>query len=1781
MRKFFLLSIINFLPLLLISQTLTINKGKRLDANDSIDIRLEVDSLFNYYTFDELKSESITISLDRVEVKRKYTGWDNPNFETFDVTDRLDASLKKITLTQEDTSKLIFRKKINQTFLEYFKIDDNEALVQFKINVEFPNYRYGSDDNGRKFFRKNTGSNLGFDCRGTRECFIYYYDRINKSVYTNHFSISNKDIKSNLDNVLKEATSDINLVVREDCGSPSNNCDRWTANNSVRLETPIVEDFTGDGKKDVLGRVYDVFYGDIDWNLTEDEKKMYFGRWALFEAVDVSGDSLIYQLKNYYDQISEGLRISSIDYNNDGHLDVYTKPGVYHGDQSNKPDDWTREGKLYINDGSGNFQVSDDDKTIINQTGIENSEIFQNLTQIDGDDELEIMYADNKFDARYLGLHPHINFTVIDKVGNNYQKNEVDLITDPESGYKTLTRDFLDNAVYDINNDGYKDLLVWYSQNEVKENYIDNSGAYTGPKPLTSSILAQQEKRKIIAFYGSSSGFNLDMNASTTKILYEYTTTPGVEAYSFEIIKFNENTDLLMLLDISGGVAFDDYGITYNGPNSKISALKLGVNSVEDVTDQIFLGDDNEDHMGARNELLFRDLNNDGLVDMYNWRDIWSQKNITQPSQFFINNGTNFIPYHCATYDFGNGGLNFVDLNSDGYYDILYNVDGTFTKSTNIDVAYEVDNDGYLVKKDGEGVLEIIQILFNDKDDDGIDDSLDNCLNSDNFDQKDTDGDGIGDECDNCIQRSNLDQKDENNNGVGDICDSELDTDNDGFPNKSSGVIGDGINNAIDNCINIYNKKQRDHDSDGIGDVCDEDVIILWFNYNDGIGTSVDLSEYIESNFSELKINTGNNSAVFEINESEIVLKKLLKDQNLEIEGNLGFGAVNFKPYQIDIEFTQNNSLVSKTLIIYINNVVPVKKTVKAELKDHVSTNKHFERYDLWNPNFNYDGNGYDSNMYPEEYHNNHLDTIIGIDHDRWMDVGFEYLTVPIDLNDDNLKDLLIGDERISVDGYEIVIHQLRDPLYLKNLGNFEFEIYHNSNSNKLVLETPQMLELADLNGDGKDELIYFGEHYHSFLWHNESNLILKYLEQNNLVRGIDFDDDEFKKFSYLSVNNNELVDNRSKINYSNCSDCLFSMYSHTVGDIDNDGDIDILFGASTKSHITNGQLFLARNDGNGNLKLEVIGNSSGFDSSQSDMILIDINNDNYKDLVFTGTEGLQYMLNDGSGSIIYNYYNIIETSESIEQGSRNFKAIDIEGDGSKELIVYFSTGFGEGGESPYNKIEVYKIKDNTLEKVTNTYFNDQDNVMGYYYHGGSFVQFIDLDNDGIIDLVPKYDNDREDGNHFKGDWNDSKGFQFFKYDTLSNKYKVVDLGVIGTGYDARINKDPENSLYNNFEFIDLDNDGLYEFIHLTRSHFQIYKIKDFDNDGIADIFDLDDDGDGVLDTEDNCPLIENSDQNDKDLDGLGNKCDPDDDNDGILDEPDNCRLVANPNQIDTDGDGIGDLCDDDDDGDGIEDSQDNCPLVANTDQLDTDSDGIGDVCDTDDDNDTILDNQDNCPLTANTDQLDTDSDGIGDVCDTDDDNDTILDYQDNCPLTANTDQLDTDSDGIGDVCDTDDDNDTILDNQDNCPLTANTDQLDTDSDGIGDVCDTDDDGDGIEDSQDNCPLTANTDQADWDSDGIGDVCGDPPPLFTENVTFIENIYPNPTDDNLRVTLKPGSEYKDLYFVDLSGKLIKPRSVNRIKEGLEVNVSNLNEGVYILEIVTDKEINKVKVVIER
>jgi hypothetical protein len=55
----------------------------------------------------------------------------------------------------------------------------------------------------------------------------------------------------------------------------------------------------------------------------------------------------------------------------------------------------------------------------------------------------------------------------------------------------------------------------------------------------------------------------------------------------------------------------------------------------------------------------------------------------------------------------------------------------------------------------------------------------------------------------------------------------------------------------------------------------------------------------------------------------------------------------------------------------------------------------------------------------------------------------------------------------------------------------------------------------------------------------------------------------------------------------------------------------------------------------------------------------------------------------------------------------------------------------------------------------------------------------------------------------------------------------------------------------------------------------------------------VDTDGDGVIDSLDNCTLLSNANQRDTNADGYGNRCDPDFNNNGITDSQDGAMLKA------------------------------------------------------------------------------------------------------------------------------------------------------------------------------------------------------------------------------------------------------------------------------------------------
>jgi thrombospondin type 3 repeat protein len=255
-----------------------------------------------------------------------------------------------------------------------------------------------------------------------------------------------------------------------------------------------------------------------------------------------------------------------------------------------------------------------------------------------------------------------------------------------------------------------------------------------------------------------------------------------------------------------------------------------------------------------------------------------------------------------------------------------------------------------------------------------------------------------------------------------------------------------------------------------------------------------------------------------------------------------------------------------------------------------------------------------------------------------------------------------------------------------------------------------------------------------------------------------------------------------------------------------------------------------------------------------------------------------------------------------------------------------------------------------------------------------------------------------------------------------------------------------------------------------------------------------DTDGDGIVDSVDNCPTLANHDLTDTDGDGLGNPCDPDDDNDGTCDPgvtdssctgSDNCPIISNgPNtagiiaadiQKDSDHNGVGDACQiggsgsvgGDSDGDGLPDDLERNVFGTDPNNPDTDGDGLSDGQEV------------KSPYYPTCGPLEPDCDHDG-VCDGPN---TVTDGAGNVICQP--------FNGHGDNCE-------LVSNGPNTPKISSDDiQKDSDGDGVGDVCQGDMDGDGIPDDTDNCPFAPNKDQGDADKNGVGDTC-DPNFAFTK-----------------------------------------------------------------------------------
>ena len=398
-----------------------------------------------------------------------------------------------------------------------------------------------------------------------------------------------------------------------------------------------------------------------------------------------------------------------------------------------------------------------------------------------------------------------------------------------------------------------------------------------------------------------------------------------------------------------------------------------------------------------------------------------------------------------------------------------------------------------------------------------------------------------------------------------------------------------------------------------------------------------------------------------------------------------------------------------------------------------------------------------------------------------------------------------------------------------------------------------------------------------------------------------------------------------------------------------------------------------------------------------------------------------------------------------------------------------------------------------------------------------------DDDNDGVTDLD---DVDNFDPNS----------------DTDGDGIADIDETTNGSDPLNACDPNPSNALCDQ---VDLDNDGYATNVPAGTPLFDPDDANpcvpdttagtcDFDQDGIVNLQDSDDDNDGVFDAQDVDPFDPNSDSDNDGItddaetghDGVynpasdSNPLDTDSDDDGLADGVEDANKNGNldagetsPINPDTDQDGFADGVEDANHNGvqdpGESDPLDHCDPDNTLPNCDFDNDLLANSFDTDDDNDGVLDTQDVGPFDPNS---DSDGDGLADIDETDNGTDplnacdpdagnaacVLIDgdqdgYAENLPATATqfdpddndpcvpdftTAMCDFDQDGIVNSQDTDDDNDGVLDIQDVDPFDPNS-----DSDGDGIVDDVETGGDGYyQAGVDTNPLNMDT-----DGDGIAD----------------------------------------------------------------------------------------------
>jgi hypothetical protein len=623
---------------------------------------------------------------------------------------------------------------------------------------------------------------------------------------------------------------------------------------------------------------------------------------------------------------------------------------------------------------------------------------------------------------------------------------------------------------------------------------------------------------------------------------------------------------------------------------------------------------------------------------------------------------------------------------------------------------------------------------------------------------------------------------------------------------------GDGIQDGTDNCPYMYNPNQEDLNNDGVGDICTWSKVLLDNSISilDDlvIGTVIKSSEALNSNQVSLyEFNLTSVSDIFQLD----------GDKNLKLKVGTSQLPKNIFKIPIKLGSIESDEKVNDTLEIRI-----LKK-----LK--------------WEVNKGAPQNGYVPYYYYSKVRGaiGQEEDIIGPD--QYFPMGNQKTFNFVDLDNNGMLDIIGEQHQVWSPRTKSQFYIGRNgrPAYLK--FNQDWSItFLNEDREKPdhLFHNADLFVKEDFDGDGKKELITLGEHYHSaFIDAPEgaqkslAKLVFKdlgYLENR------DYNNWGAKLIRYYLNDNGRYLDvTKKKINnLSITGNSFVSVFGHATGDIDNDGDLDLVVSAQTPE---GRMLNVLLNDGKGLLTGSFYNEDrNGFSTGpEGPNLLYDVNDDGKLDYFFCGSIGqasgkIGYLLGNGNGTFdLDNAIFFEELSSEYGLATKDIYKVDLDNDGKDEIILYRSTGFGadhlvSSADAFANEIVILKKSNGRLINITSTFIPEKSTSK--MTASASTLEFEDIDGDGKKDLIPVFFADKKFtewqvsngwGGSFNGYWDPSyDGLVYFKFE--NNKFVLKKIGIFSYTTEFPFYSANEQSANIGAKFFikDINGDGISELIH-------------------------------------------------------------------------------------------------------------------------------------------------------------------------------------------------------------------------------------------------------------------------------------------------------------------------------------------------------------------------------